>query len=104
MRVNPYHPERYWNHLGRAHYTARQYKETIEALSRLTHPDCTHHAFFAAALAQMGDRTAAKAHADEVLKADPRFSIKRYLATLHYRLDSDRENLREGLVKAGLPE
>jgi adenylate cyclase len=103
MRVNPYHPERYWNHLARAHYTARQYKETVEALSRLTRPDCTHHAFFAAALAQMGDRTAAKAHAGEVLTSDPKFSIRRYLSTLHYQQDSDRENLREGLVKAGLP-
>ena len=80
-----------------------QYKETVEALSRLTQPDCTHHAFFAAALAQMGDRTAANAHADEVLKADPKFSIKRYLPTLHYRVDSDRIHLREGLMKAGLP-
>ena len=51
----------------------------------------------------MGDRTAAKAHAREVLTSDPKFSIKRYLSTLHYQLDSDRENLREGLVKAGLP-
>ena len=32
MRVNPYHPERFWNHLGRAHYTARQYSEAVAAL------------------------------------------------------------------------
>ena len=44
MRVNPYHPERFWNHLGRAHYTARQYSEAVAALSRVTRPDYTHHA------------------------------------------------------------
>ena len=26
MRLNPYHPERYWNHLGRAYFVARRYR------------------------------------------------------------------------------
>ena len=103
MRVNPYHPERFWNHLGRAHYTARHYPEAVEALSRLTRPDQMHHAFLAAALAQLGDKTAAAARAQEVLKEVPTFSIKRFLSTLHYQLDSDRDHLRDGLLKAGLP-
>src|SRR5437588_1088445 len=97
MRVNPYHPERFWSHLGRAHYSARQYPETVEALSRVTRPDHTHHAFLAAALAQLGDKTAAAAHAEKLLKEEPPFSIQRYLSTLHYRLDSDRDHLRDGL-------
>jgi len=104
MRLNPYHPERFWNHLGRAHYTARQYSETVDALSRVSRPDKTHHAFLAAALAQLGDKTAAAAHAQEVLTEEPAFSSQRFLSTLHYRLESDRDHLREGLFKAGLPE
>jgi len=103
MRLNPHHPERFWNHLGRAHYTARQYAEAVQALSRLTQPDYMHHALLAAALAQLGDKTAAGAHAREVLCVEPKFSIGRCLATLHFRLDSDRDHLREGLLKAGLP-
>jgi adenylate cyclase len=104
MRLNPYHPERYWSHLGRAHYTARQYPESVEALSRVTRPDKSHHAFLAAALAQLGDKTAAAAHAQEVLREEPAFSNQRFLSTLHYLLDGDSDHLREGLVKAGLPE
>jgi adenylate cyclase len=104
MRLNPYHPERFWNHLGRAHYTARQYSEAVAALSRVTRPDKSHHAFLAAALAQMGDKTAAAAHAQEVLREEPAFSNQRFLSTLHYLLDGDRDHLREGLLKAGLPE
>jgi adenylate cyclase len=104
MRLNPYHPERFWNHLGRAHYTARQYSEAVAALSRVTRPDKSHHAFLAAALAQLGDKTAAAAHAQEVLREEPAFSNQRFLSTLHYLLDSDRDHLREGLLKAGLPE
>jgi adenylate cyclase len=104
MRLNPYHPERYWNHLGRAHYTARSYAETIESFSRITRPDYTHHAFLAAASAQLGNKTAAGAHAREVLGLQPGFATRTYLTTLHYKLDTDREHYREGLIKAGLPE
>jgi len=104
MRLNPYHPERFWNHLGRAHYTARQYSDAVAALSRITRPACMHHALLAAALAQLGDKTAAEAHTQEVLRQDAAFSNQRFLSTFHYQLDSDRNHLREGLVKAGLPE
>ena len=102
MRLNPYHPERYWSHLGRAFYVARRYAEAAEAFARISAPDQTHHAFLAAAFAQMGDATAASAHVQEVLKRVPDFSIEDYLATLHYKHESDREHHREGLLKVGL--
>jgi adenylate cyclase len=44
MRLNPYHPERFWNHLGRACFCAEKYAEAAEAFSRITRPDHTHHA------------------------------------------------------------
>jgi adenylate cyclase len=103
MRLNPYHPERFWSHLGRAYYTGRRYAEAIEAFSRISRPDHTHHAFLAAALAQIGDDTAAAAHAREVLKREPKFSVQAYLTTLHYKHGSDRDHHQEGLLKAGLP-
>jgi len=34
---------------------------------------------------------------------DATFTIARFLATLHYQHDEDREHVREGLAKAGLP-
>jgi adenylate cyclase len=104
MRLNPHHPERFWNHLGRAYFVAHKYAEAVEAFSRIARPDHTHHAFLAAALAKMGNKTAALAHAQEAMRLDPGFSADRYLATLHYRQDSDREHHREALLKAGLPE
>ena len=36
MRLNPHHPERFWNHLGRANFVARRYAEAVEAFSRIT--------------------------------------------------------------------
>jgi adenylate cyclase len=103
MRLNPYHPERFWNHLGRAYYCAEKYAEATDAFSRITRPDHTHHAFLAATFAQMGNAVAAAAHASEVLKRAPEFSVESYLATLHYKQETDRRRHEEGLIKAGLP-
>jgi adenylate cyclase len=103
MRLNPYHPERFWSHLGRAQYTARLYADAIESFSKLTAPDHTHHAFLAASSAQLGNSTAAGAHAREVLQRQPTFSIEGFLGTLHYQQPADSEHVREGLRKAGLP-
>jgi adenylate cyclase len=103
MRLNPYHPERFWNHLGRACYCAEKYAEAAEAFARITRPDHTHHAFLAAIFAQMGDGVAAAAHAAEVVKREPGFTVAAYLATQHYKRDVDRERHEAGLLKAGLP-
>ncbi len=104
MRLNPYHPERFWSHLGRAQYGARAYGDAIASFSKLTAPDYSHHAFLAAALAQVGNRVAAGAHAREVIEREPAFSARTFLDTLHYRQLDDAEHLREGILKAGLPE
>ena len=104
MRLNPYHPERFWSHLGRAQYSARVYADAIASYSRLTAPDHTHHAFLAAASAQLGNRTAAGAHAREVLQREPAFTAQAFVGTLHYRNPADGDHVREGLLKAGLPD
>jgi adenylate cyclase len=103
MRLNPHHPERFWNHLGRACYCAEKYAEAAEAFSRITLCDYTHHAFLAATFAQMGNPVAAAAHATEVLKREPRFTVARHLATQHYKRQLDRQRYEAGLLKAGLP-
>ncbi|WP_342726392.1 adenylate/guanylate cyclase domain-containing protein [Bradyrhizobium sp. B097] len=103
MRLNPFHPERFWSHLGRACYCAEKYADAAEAFSRITRPDHTHHAFLAATLAQMGNAVAASAHATEVLKREPTFSVAAHLATQHYKRAPDRARYEAGLLKAGLP-
>jgi adenylate cyclase len=103
MRLNPYHPERFWSHLGRACYCAEKYAEAVEAFSRITRPDHTHHAFLAATFAQMGNAVATAAHAAEVLKREPKFSVAVHLATQHYKREVDRKRHEAGLLMAGLP-
>ncbi len=91
MRLNPYHPERFWSHLGRAQYTARAYADAIASYSKLTAPDHTHHAFLAASSAQLGNRVGAVAHAREALQREPTFTTRTFLETLHYRQATDIE-------------
>jgi len=101
MRLNPHHPERFWSHLGKAHFAARQYGEAIEAFMHLSSMDETQHAFIAACYGWLGDTIAAGAHMEKVRTLAPSFGIEAFLATLHYAQESDVQHLREGLVKAG---
>jgi adenylate cyclase len=101
MRLNPHHPARFWSHLGKAHFAARQYAEAIEAFMHLSAMDHTQHAFVAASYGWLGDKTAAAAHFARIHVLDPDFDLESYLATLHYKEDTDLQHLREGLMKAG---
>jgi adenylate cyclase len=104
IRLNPHHPERFWSHLGRAHFVARRYAEAIDAFRRISRPDHVHYAFLAASSAMLGDEIAATAHVRNVLGLDPKFSVETYMQTQHYLRDSDRRHHRDALLKAALPD
>jgi adenylate cyclase len=103
MRLNPYHPERFWSHLARAYFTARRYEDAIKALQRVNQADRTTLVALAACRAALGNETAAKDHVREILKLTPDFCVDDYLSTQHYKLSSDLEHCRTALLKAGLP-
>jgi adenylate cyclase len=101
MRLNPYHPERFWNHLGRACFVARRYGEAVDALKCISQPDAAQHALLAACHARLGDAAAVGLHRRLVLEKEPGFAADAHLATLHYKQPSDREHHRECLLAAG---
>jgi adenylate cyclase len=104
MRLNPFHPPRFWGHLARAYFVARRYAEAIEALQHIATPDHLHHALLAACHARLGNADAAAGHVREVLKRAPEFRVdKDYLPTLHYKRETDLAHHREALIEAGLP-
>jgi adenylate cyclase len=104
MRLNPYHPLRFWGHLGRAYFAARRYAEALEALGHLTSADAPTQTLIAACHAQAGNVTVAATHMQEALKRDPAYNWSAYATTLHYRDAPDLAHHREGSLKAGLPE
>jgi adenylate cyclase len=104
MRLNPYHPERFWFHLARAQFVAKRYADAVESLRHITVLDGLHHALLAACHAQMSDAEHASVHAAEVIKRIPGFAIRAHcLPLLHYRHDTDLAHHLEALRKAGLP-
>jgi len=104
MKLNPYHPERFWFHLARAQFVAKRYADAVDSLRRIGSPDAMHHALFAACHAQLGDAASAAAHVAEVLKREPNFRVRAHcLPMLHYRREADLAHHVEALQKAGLP-
>ncbi|PAQ00978.1 adenylate/guanylate cyclase domain-containing protein [Mesorhizobium mediterraneum] len=102
MQLNPHHPERFWSHLGKAHFAARQYGEAIEAFMHLSTMDSVQHAFAAACYGWLGDEIAAAAHLAKIRTLDPQFDLDSFIATLHYAQEADAQHVREGLLKAGI--
>ena len=103
MRLNPYHPERFWSHLARACFAARRYDEAVDALKCISSPDAMARATLAACHAQLGDAEAAEEARLATLALAPSFTIAEYLATLHYRDPAHREHHRMSLERAGFP-
>ncbi len=104
MRLNPYHPARFWHHLGRAYFAAHRYGEAVEVMQHITQPDLLQRALIAACHAVMGNDAAAAAQLREILQRKPDFSVEQdCLPTLHYKRESDLAHHRDSLLKAGLP-
>jgi adenylate cyclase len=100
---NPETPYWYWWNLGRAYYMAKQYKNAIEAIAKISDPPLDVLLITAASKAQLGNLEAAKSDMSAFAKYDPEWSIAKS-AEYFYRKDNDRQHWLEGLRKAGLKE
>ncbi len=103
MRLNPYHPERFWSHLARACFAARRYGEAVDALKCISSPDAMVRAGLAACHAQLGAAGAAEEERLATLALAPSLTIAECLAALHYRDPAHREHHRLSLERAGFP-
>jgi adenylate cyclase len=105
MRLNPLHPTWYYSQLGIVLYSLRRYAEAAQGLKRLPNPGHWSRAWLAACYAQLGQMSETKAEVAAILREWPNFSTADFLRRdiLLERVE-DRELLREGLIKAGLPK
>ena len=101
-RLNPLHPSWYNFSVGIALYSLARYEEAAKAFQRLPNFGPWARARLAACLAQTGQTAEARAEAAAVLEKRPDFSIEQFLArdVLLERVE-DREQLRQGLTRAG---
>ena len=102
MRLNPYHPERFWGHLARAHFVAGRDAEALAAARHITKPDASMTAFIAACQTRLGDLDGARSRVAELRARWPDFTFADLAATLHYRHAADRARHLDALALAGL--
>jgi len=107
VRLAPFTPVGYLWILGRAYYMTNQYDKAIETFKKAVqiNPDfLVAHAFLTASYSELDRQTEAAAEAEEVLRINPKFSLKSYAKTLPYKNKADIERYLTALRKAGLPE
>jgi adenylate cyclase len=98
MRLNPYHPPRYWSHLARALFHLGRYRDALEALQNFLAPRVRELAFQVAAASMLGDADEIAKHVAALRKAAPDFDAERFVASLPYEDTEDRLALRDALV------
>jgi TolB-like protein/class 3 adenylate cyclase/Tfp pilus assembly protein PilF len=103
-RLNPFHATWYNFGLGVAFYSLRRYAEAEQALKRLPNPGQWPRPVLAASCAQQAKMREAEALVTTILRLRPDFSIETFLhRSILLERAEDRDHLRDGLIKAGLP-
>jgi DNA-binding SARP family transcriptional activator len=100
MRLNPYHPQRYWTHLARALFHRGLFEEALAALDNISKPRMDDLAYRIAAAHKLNKaETVTQAIAD-IRSNFPDFRPDRFMAALSYTSDEYRAALETPLMAA----
>jgi len=105
IRLNPIPPSFYMHGLGVSYAWTDRYEEAITVFEKATqdHPDGFYVRLYAAVVYSLAGRDEeARAEAAEVLRLNPKFTLKRYAKSLKYKYPEDQEKFISALSKAGL--
>ena len=102
MRLNPRHPDWYWQELGLAFYAGEQYNDAILAFNRMANLVEFDDAYLAACCVGLGEIEQAKSHIASLRQIRPRASIRYYEKSQQYKNDADLQRFLDALRKAGL--
>ena len=98
MRLNPYHPPRYWSHLARALFHQGRYREALDASQYQPAPRVRELAYQVAASSMLADEDEISRQVAALRKSSAAFDIERFVASLPYEDDEDRTALRDALA------
>ena len=107
IRLNPFAPTWYYQLLGNAYCVTDQYDEAITACKKALNiqPDNLFaHIFLAVAYASLSNEDDASNEVKEILRLNPKYSVKYFGMTFNYEDKTDKERIINSLRKAGLPE
>jgi len=100
MRLNPYHPPRYWTHLARALLHQQRFDEALDALEHVGKARLDDLAYRVAAAAALGDRDAVALNVAQLLDQFPDFDSAAFAISQPYEYEAYRQALLE-LLAAG---
>jgi adenylate cyclase len=106
LRLNPIPPNMYLWSLGQSHWGTGQYEEAIpwgEKAVRQEPNSLLARVWMAVIYVSSGREEEARAEAAEVLRINPKFSVKKYEKRATFRKKADNERFIDALRKAGLP-
>jgi adenylate cyclase len=97
--------------LGLAYFHAGQYEDALTEFNRLLdrskkgefNPEFAHRNL-AAIYVMLGREKEAQKHAVEVIRINPKFTLKGYAKTQSYKNQADKDRWIDALRKAGLPD
>jgi len=107
MQINPHHPYNYNFHLGQAYFVLHRYQEAIDAFNSglSSYPASERmRVWLAASLAQSGDVEEALWEGEQIMAANPDFSIQRMMQAFPFKNPADMEHFVAGLRLAGLKQ
>ncbi|MBW1707596.1 MAG: tetratricopeptide repeat protein, partial [Deltaproteobacteria bacterium] len=111
MRLTPHYSAYYLNHLGRPYFQTGRYEEALatykQLLERSLKGECdplVAHLNMAATYIMLGREEEARAHAAEVFKINPNFSLEWIRKVSLYKDPAHLERSLDALRKAGIPE
>jgi adenylate cyclase len=103
MRQNPYHPNWYWNILGRCFHTAHHFEDAVSAFERVRTPQFWNHAYMAVCYSELGQTDKAAKHLNAVLSLKPDFTVSEFATALPYRDEHVLQDFIAGFQRAGFP-
>jgi adenylate cyclase len=113
MRLHPYYPAYYLSWLGGAYRMTGRYEDALTVYNQLLDrslkgefPVVDAHVYLADLYAEIGKEDEARAHAAEIFKMEPGFSLEEVskINTYGYKDPAHLERRLNALRKAGIPE
>ena len=102
LRLNPYHPQRYWTHLGRALLHLERFDEALEMFGQIGRPRLDDHAYSVVASIRIGRPSDVERTTNALLIAFPDFDAKSFVNGLPYERAQDRDLVLRTLESANL--
>jgi adenylate cyclase len=103
LRLDPAQHDDYYIRSMIVLHAAQRHADAVAIFSRTAKPQFFTHAHMAACLAELDETARAQSHVADVLQSRPDFSAATYAETLPFRNQPDRDHIRGGMLKAGLP-